>query len=89
VSHNVNLSSRSIFLNVLKGGIDYLLTCIEKERNDEDIKSMFFKSLIDKKGHLMVRSNTEYNMRKMYKNASIIDNDRRYFSNNVMTTMEA
>ena len=32
VSDNVNLSSRSIFLNVLKGGIDYLLNCIEQEK---------------------------------------------------------
>ena len=29
LSKNVELSSRSIFLNVLKGGIDYLLSWIE------------------------------------------------------------
>ena len=32
VSKHVSLSSRSIFLNVMKGGVDYLLNCIEREK---------------------------------------------------------
>lgn len=39
ISKNVQLSSRSIFLNVIKGGIDYLLNNIEKELNQIDTRS--------------------------------------------------
>jgi hypothetical protein len=34
VSKNVELSSRNIFLGVLKGGIDYLLNSIQKKENE-------------------------------------------------------
>ena len=46
LSKNVKLSSRSIFLNVLKGGIDYLLSCIEADKESSHNKSEFFESII-------------------------------------------
>ena len=46
ISRNVELSSRSIFLNVLKGGIDFLLNNIEKEKQNEPTNSAFFESII-------------------------------------------
>lgn len=39
VSKNVGLSSRSIFLNVLKGGIDYLLQKADENETEIDKKS--------------------------------------------------
>jgi len=53
VSKHVELSSRSIFLNVLKGGIDYLLGCIENDKKLENPLSEFFQSII-----IAERSNT-------------------------------
>ena len=52
VSQSVQLSSRAIFLNVLKGGIDFLLDSIEKDQLDKgDENSKFFNSLVRKQGY--------------------------------------
>lgn len=45
VSRSVNLSSRSIFLNVLKSGIDFLVQCLEEESERGSVKSLFFQSI--------------------------------------------
>ena len=54
ISRNVELSSRSIFLNVLKGGIDYLLNNIEKEKQHEPTNSAFFDSIVVERKNTVV-----------------------------------
>lgn len=44
VSKNVELSSRNIFLGVLKGGIDYLLNSIQKKENEQEMGIPISKS---------------------------------------------